>query len=162
MKMYCPNCGQSNEIEQRFCRRCGLNLETVSESLSTQLLGGDVEPGDRRLELFGNIAFGGFGIIVLFGIAALIYTVLDETVFQGKDLFFGIGLSLFLVFAAMTLAYVVMNESRKQKQAKRKQNPELTSPDTAKLIVDRPFESMPSVVDDTTDLLKVEARTRKL
>lgn len=160
--MYCPNCGQSNELDQRFCRKCGLNLEEIGESLSSQLLGGKVEPADRRLELFGNIAFGGFGIIVLLGIAALIYTVLAETVLSGKDMVFGIALTLFLVFAAMTLAYVAMNESRKQKQAKRKRKPELASPDTAKLLDDPHFEPVPSVVDDTTELLKVEARTRKL
>lgn len=160
--MYCPNCGQSNEIEQRFCRRCGLNLEAVSDSLAAQLERGNVEPTDRNLELFGNIAFGGFSILVLFGIVALIYTVLAETVLKGEHLIFGIGLSLFLVFAAMTLAYVVMNESRKEKLAQRKQNPEIASPGTERLLVDRPFEPVPSVVEDTTELLGVESRTRKL
>ena len=160
--MYCPNCGQSNGIEQRFCRKCGLNLEAVGVSLSKQLEGGKIEPVDRRLELFGNIAFAGLGTMVLFGIAALIYIVLEETVFSGNNTVFGVALSLFLVFAAMTLAYVVINESRKDKIAKHRQEPVLTPVETAKLLVDPPFEAVPSVVDDTTELLRRENRTHKL
>lgn len=61
--MYCPDCAQSNKSEQRFCRKCGLNLESISASLSRQLNDGGVEPADRRLELFGNIVFGGLGLL---------------------------------------------------------------------------------------------------
>lgn len=160
--MYCPNCGQSSGIEQRFCRKCGLNLEAVGVSLSQQLEGGTIEPVDRKLEMFGNIAFGGLSILLLLGIAALIYTVLEETVLKGDNVLFGVGLSLFLIFAAMTLAYVAINESRKERITKRKQDPVLNARDTAKLLVDPPFEPVPSVVDDTTELLKIENRTRKL
>ncbi|MBL8125846.1 MAG: zinc ribbon domain-containing protein, partial [Blastocatellia bacterium] len=32
--MFCPTCGKDNPHEQRFCARCGTNLETVSMALS--------------------------------------------------------------------------------------------------------------------------------
>ena len=97
--MYCPNCGQSNEIEQRFCRRCGLNLETVSESLSTQLMGGAVEPVDGRLEKFGNFALGGLGVAGLAGVAGLIYTIITRYILSGQGVIFGIFVSLFVVLS---------------------------------------------------------------
>jgi hypothetical protein len=34
--MFCPSCGKDNEIDQRFCRACGLNLEPAAISLREQ------------------------------------------------------------------------------------------------------------------------------
>jgi len=46
--MYCPNCGKENSEQQKFCRSCGLSLQTISEALGAELSGGDekvpVEP----------------------------------------------------------------------------------------------------------------------
>ena len=32
--MYCPNCGTSTSLDQKFCRGCGLNLSPVSQMLT--------------------------------------------------------------------------------------------------------------------------------
>ncbi len=29
--MHCPNCGNQSELDQKFCRKCGFNLEPVSK-----------------------------------------------------------------------------------------------------------------------------------
>jgi len=29
--MHCPSCGTDTTLEQRFCRSCGMDLETVSK-----------------------------------------------------------------------------------------------------------------------------------
>jgi len=29
--MHCPNCGNQSELDQKFCRQCGFNLEPVSK-----------------------------------------------------------------------------------------------------------------------------------
>jgi hypothetical protein len=86
-------------------------------------------------------------------------------VLTGTSVAFGIAMSFFLVFAMLALVYVILNEGRKVKYSKRRipeREGELSARDTAKLIESGHFEPVPSVVDDTTELLKVDARTRKL
>src|SRR6266550_1260747 len=34
--MYCPTCGSDNQVNVRFCRRCGTSLEAVSLALKRQ------------------------------------------------------------------------------------------------------------------------------
>ena len=162
--MYCPNCGQSNTFEQRFCRNCGLNLETVAETLSLQLNEGHIAPVDRRLELFGKVVFGGLGIIGLAAVAGMIYTVITGFILSGKGVAFGIIVSLLILFGALAVAWVVLNEGRKGKNTPRARNrpePELKDAETAKLLHTGKTEPIPSIIDDTTDLLPVDAVARK-
>jgi hypothetical protein len=35
--MYCPNCGKENPEKPRFCRSCGLGLQTISQALVDEL-----------------------------------------------------------------------------------------------------------------------------
>ncbi len=35
--MYCPNCGKDNPEKPRFCRSCGLDLQTISQALVNEL-----------------------------------------------------------------------------------------------------------------------------
>ena len=35
--MYCPSCGNQNSEGQRFCRSCGLRLETISQVVHQEL-----------------------------------------------------------------------------------------------------------------------------
>jgi hypothetical protein len=35
--MYCPSCGNQNSEGQRFCRSCGLRLETISQVVDHEL-----------------------------------------------------------------------------------------------------------------------------
>lgn len=166
--MFCPNCAKENSVEQKFCRACGLNLEKSAESLLLQLpdaQNADLVKREALLERFGNFVFGGFLTIVLIAIGAIIYTIFVKFVLSGTSVIFGIFMILFVIFAALALAFVGYTE--KIKEEKKSVNPNWQKEqisekqDTAKLLEDKPFEPVPSVIENTTELLHVENKTRK-
>lgn len=166
--MFCPNCGANNSTEQKFCRSCGLNLEKSAESLLEQIPSAEsagLLKRERNLEKFGKVAFTGFGLVLLTGICAIIYLIITKVILSGNSVFGGIMLIAFIIFSALALTYVALNEDLKEKR--QKANPALQNDlpekkDTAKLLEDKPFEPVPSVTENTTDLLYVEQKTRKL
>ena len=165
--MFCPSCGANNSTEQQFCRSCGLNLEKSAESILEQIPSAEsagILKRQRNLEKFGNIALGGFGLVLLTGIIAIIYLIITKVILSGNSVFGGIMLIAFVVFAALSLAYVALNEDLKER--KQKANPALENElsekrDTAKLLEERPFAPVPSVTENSTELLLVENKTRK-
>lgn len=166
--MFCPNCAKENSVEQKFCRACGLNLEKSAESLLLQLpdaRNADLVKREALLERFGNFVFGGFLTIVLIAIGAIIYTLFVKFVLSGTSVIFGIFMILFVSFAALALAFVGYTE--KIKEEKKSVNPNWQKEqlsekqDTAKLLEDKPFEPVPSVIENTTELLHLENKTKK-
>jgi len=166
--MFCPNCGANNTTEQKFCRSCGLNLESSAASLLEQIPSAEAAKllkREKNLEKFGNVAFGGFGLVIAIAVAALVYWIFAKMVLSGENIFGGILLMAFMIFAALTLAYVVFKEDLKER--KQKTNPTLKNEmaetlETGKLLEEKPFEPARSVTENTTDLLPVESKTRKL
>ncbi len=145
-----------------------MKLEEVSALLLEQFPAGtiaEIKKQEQRLERFGQIAFGGFGLVVLIAVIGIIYWILTKVVLSGEGFWSGLLLMAFVIFAVLTLAYVVMRESLKEK--KEKLNPQLLArevealhPAPAGREID--FEARMSVIDETTDLLPVESKTRKL
>ena len=117
------------------------------------------------LERFGTYVFSGFAVMVGLGALSLIIGVIFAMVVSGKDPVKGILLALFLTFASLALSYVFLNEVLKEKRKKLKATTAtaLSPPsETGKLLETGSFEPIPSIVEDTTNLLPVESRTRKL
>lgn len=164
--MFCPNCGANNTTEQKFCRSCGLNLEKTAESLLLQIpsaQSANLLKRERMLENFGSFAFGGFGIVFLIGVGAIIYTIITKLLLKG-NVFAGILLTAFIIFATLTLIYVVFAESIKEKKEKSKlrYNKEIENAgETAKLLEEKAVIPDLSVTENTTDLLYAEPKTRK-
>jgi hypothetical protein len=166
--MFCPNCGAKNSSEQKFCRSCGMNLEQTALNLADQF--GAVrdvssQSIDRFFENLGKVAFGGFGTVLLIGLGFLLYTIFTRFILDGSQVTFGIFLFLFVIFAAMSLSYVIYNEGRKDRRAgKRAESTvrDLSAPDTGRFLTEPAEMPISSVVENTTDLLHVEAKTRKL
>src|ERR1700730_2292131 len=83
--MYCPNCGKENSYEQRFCRSCGLSLQTIPQALANELSvaqsdGGRVEIISREQKGWHNPLIYGSLIIML----GLIIVVFGKTMLVEK------------------------------------------------------------------------------
>ena len=66
--MYCPNCGNQNSADQKFCRSCGLGLQKVVQTLSEQLptkLDVSLQQKKERFEKLGVAALSVFGLGIL-------------------------------------------------------------------------------------------------
>lgn len=167
--MFCPNCGANNTIEQKFCRSCGLNLEQTALSLLEQIPsaeGASLLKRERMLEKFGTVASGAFGLALLTAIGGIIYVVLTKMVLSGTNFWAGILFIFFIVSAAFLLAYVVLNESLKEKKKSLRTlgKDELQKgKTTGNFLEEGHFEpAAASVTENTTDLLYAENKTRKL
>lgn len=124
-----------------------------------------IQRQERMLETYGQIAFGGFGLVALVGVGGMIYWIVTKTILTGESFWGGILLIAFIVFAVLTLAYVILRESIKEKKEKlnpRSRANELESTYAVRQLDQGTFQPAVSVVEDTTDLLPVENKTRKL
>jgi len=145
-----------------------MNLESVSESLLSQFPNAEqatLQKQEKMLERFGTYVFGGFAVLVGLGAIGLIVGVILSMVVSGRDPIKGVLLALFLTFASLALSYVFLNEALKDKRKKLQAAataPILPSPKTGKLLETAELEPIPSVIEDTTNLLPVEVHTRKL
>jgi len=166
--MFCPNCGSNNSTEQKFCRSCGLNLEKSAESLVEQMPNAqnpNLLKQTQQIEKFGNFALGGFGVVLLTAVGAIIYFIFSKMILSGANVLAGILIIAFFIFAVLSVIFVILNESTKEKKAKI--NPvladELTGgKDTGKLLEEKPFEPVSSVTENSTELLFAENKTRKI
>lgn len=159
--MYCPNCGKVNSVEQKFCRGCGMSLETVVQALDQQFPATDAEKnlqdGKRKIERLMIIAGGTAGSILLFGVLwGIIYKIM---IGKGEILF---GL-MFLVFIIGLLLFATLSLFREfpfKKSAKHQLPQEVVAQpkDTARLLPDSHREPLPSVTERTTDLLALEGK----
>jgi hypothetical protein len=147
-----------------------MNLEQISSAMTDQYPSGsaaELDQREQRLERFGRIAFGGFGIVVGVAVLGLIGTIISRMILTGSQFWVGILLVAFIVFAALTLAYVIFNEDLKDKRKalakvrNAERTPELDV-DTNRLLNQPPAGRVASVIEDTTDLLPVENKTRRL
>ncbi len=122
----------------------------------------DLQRKERMLERFGRVAFTGFGLVIGAGIIGIIYTILSKFVFSGNQPVAGLLLIAFLIFAGLSLAYVIFAESLKEKR--NKLNPRLNAR-TSELVQpnqladNRAFQPAVSVTEETTELLTADKRT---
>lgn len=144
-----------------------MSLESISAAMLDQLPAArqDLLRQERRLEKFGNIAFGGFAVVLALGILGFLYYILTQMVLGEAQPLPGILLMAFIVFAGLSLAYVAWNESLKEKRKRltdsAMRSPELMENEPRPALGDPVADWMPSVVEDTTRSLN-RRKTRDL
>lgn len=162
--MYCPNCGNQNSADQKFCRSCGLGLQKVAQTLSEQLptkLDVSLQQKKERFEKLGVAALSIFGagvaIPVLYGIFyKLMYT-------QGKVMA-GLGLlGLIIVLGCGLLSVILFAKANEVKElpAHRPPTGALDKPAENRRDLLSEAASCPptfSVTDRTTELLSEETK----
>lgn len=138
-------------------------MEKSAESLLEQIPNAEnakIIKIERNLE-----RFGGFGIILFTAIGGIIFYIFTRMVLTGENIFAGISLIAFMVFAALTLIYLGFNEHLKER--KQKLNPNLNNDLTEKqeinkLLENKSFIPVQSVTENSTELFPVENKTKKL
>ena len=144
-----------------------MNLENSVASLLDQFPNGerlDLQREEKRLEKFGSVAFGGLMVVIGLAILWMIYSIFMKMIFRGTEPLEGIFMIAFIVFAALTLTYVVWRESLKEKRQKVETAPgkDALPPVETRSLEEGNFEPVPSVTEGTTELFEVRRKTREL
>ena len=163
--IFCPNCGANNKIEQNFCRFCGLNLRESSKSLTTQLSFDEDARQLKKLKTIKkltDISSIGLMTVISVGFLFYLYAVLTKMVFSGEKVFFGLFL-IFMVFQSVMTYIRRINRFRyKEDTTNFPAQNKLKNAETIKLAEEKPFESMASAAKNSTELLFVENKIKKM
>ena len=165
--MFCPNCASKIEIEQKFCRSCGLKLEAVVQVISEQIPTKEFAKMQKRKEMFEKLGIFSLSAFALIGFAFIISAVgYYKIILFGADVIFW---SAFGAFAAFGLLAVFFFNYPKLFMKLQTVNPRLLKPEereisepTNKLLQEGFIEPLPSVTENSTELFTVENKTKKL
>jgi hypothetical protein len=157
--MFCPNCGAENRVEQNYCRSCGLKLDAISQAVAEQFPSKEYAELQRRRELFEKLGLFSLSAAGLIGLSYLLFKVAYyKLILFGPDVLFW---SAFVALIGFLLLSVFFFNYPKLFMKFEKLNPRLSLPNeptisatTNKLIEDRPFEPVPSVTEQSTELLQ--------
>jgi hypothetical protein len=168
--MYCPACGTETAGDQKYCRACGMPLQTVFQAIGEHFGDGVmVRVPPPRLERWGAIiASSGFSLLVLL-LASCFICLVIATIFGWRFEDFGfdfigpivapLGI-LLLVAGACMLGYRTIRRELAAYWSSPNSLP--PSRQTGKLLSESRFEAMTSVTENTTEILdKPEAKRPK-
>ncbi len=154
--MYCPNCGNLNSTEQKFCRSCGLALEKIVQSLAEQTqpaaLDKEIQERQRKVDLWLKIVGGAAATIVAGGV---LWGIVYEVILGKADLVAGLMLLGFMIGLILFALLMLYRESLEKRQGKRDlpKPAEPQAADTAKLLAESFVQPMQSVTERTTEFI---------
>jgi|SRR6476659_5347427 hypothetical protein len=158
--MYCPNCGNKNAEQQKFCRSCGLGLEKVAQSLIEQLptkADRNLQDRKERLERLGVALLSVFGVAVFSFILYNVFTGLMAS--KGLLIATLATVGGVIVIACGLLPVILFAKAKELSEASSKRQIEDAPNDasTGKLL-DPHTEPVFSITDRTTELLTVDRK----
>lgn len=161
--MFCPNCGANNNKKQNYCRFCGLNLQETAKSLMNQIVFGEDSKSLKKLSSVKRVVdFTSTALIGMLVVGIAAYLFFFDPKF-GKDL---IKISLGVFFLLKTIQEIIGYFQRRARSENKRFEPNRVerseSKETAKLLEEKPYEPVPSVIENSTELFPVESKTRKL
>jgi len=162
--MFCPNCGKENAADQSFCRACGLKLGEIAQVVAEVLPSEENAALQRRVRAIEKLARAAFGIAGAIALMSFIFAAaLYKLILFGPEVLFlasAIALAVFAMLGAGLIGYSKFFLRRGITDGAATPIGG-TSPinATGKLIEDRPFEPVPSVTENTTDLLPRKSRS---
>ncbi len=154
--MFCPNCGTKNDIQQSFCRACGMELTEVLQSLSkiNDLIVGN----DDWLKKIGVFSIGVFG--------ALIICLLTIAIFSSLRLGIDLALVFLMILFGLSLGFLSVTfldkyQSREAKKLKKvdeiyHSTHQIERLNTNKQLKESTLVPIPSVTEQTTELFYLE------
>ena len=162
MNMFCPNCGAGNNRKQNYCRFCGLNLQDAARSLMNQIVFGEDSKSLKQLSSVKRIVdFTSTALVGMLVVGIAAYLFFFDPKF-GKDL---IKISLGILFLLKTVQEIIGYLQRRARSGNKRFEPKVAeqfeSKETAKLLEEKPFEPMTSVVENSTELLPIENKARR-
>jgi len=153
--MYCPSCGKSNDINQKFCSGCGLSLRASAEVLARELADRsgeqlvatdartDPEPIESRRGNAQHPLVFGFWVMMI----GIFIAVLGFKVFSVKTVG-DIGTLLALLGIGLVGFYGVIS-TLSQSKPKTARHPLPKAETTAQLQIVNP-QTPPSITENTT------------
>lgn len=160
--MYCPNCGSDNKKTQNYCRFCGLNLVETAKSLKTQLAFGEKACALKKSDNLKRVLSNTSVVLVTASFIGLILVLLFDRSYLGLLAQYSLGIFMLLQLLRFVIDKVGENIVNRQNPVAADDSVrQFESKKTGKLIEEKPFEPFGSVVENSTELLAVENKTRK-
>ena len=165
--MFCPNCAQENYLEQKFCRSCGLKLDIISQVVAEQFPTKEYAQLQTRKELFEKLGIASLSSFGLVGIAFLLTKVIYyKLILFGADVLFWAGFTAFIGFGLLTVFFWIypklfMNFDKINLRLLPREENEIDL-STNKLLAEKPFEPIPSLTENSTELLLVKNKTKTI
>lgn len=109
--MYCPNCGNQAAAEQKFCRSCGIGLQTIGQALTNELVAAKLAPPpdesvtnaesrEKRFERRGKM-------VGMLGLAMLMLMIGSLFVFIPLNKFFGVSFAALNFIAPLVMSIAI-------------------------------------------------------
>ena len=114
--MFCPQCSSENNLEQKYCRQCGLQLTAARIALH-----GGVDEALARFWSGEGLVAGGSGFLVLSVLAALANIFLNSGPWN-YAIIINLLIGLIITLPMTTIGMVRLRRARRALQLKDKQS----------------------------------------